>query len=677
MYVLQGVDPAAVGAAPFDVKVVDIYNDNQVLFTPTQVAQMGGGPGGSLLLGYFSIGEAEDYRAYFNSIPKAALGPENPQWPGDYQVAFWTPEWKAVATAYLDNVLNAGYDGMYLDVVDEYQLAWAKANDPSGNPAQDMANLVAYLADYAHAKNPNFEIWANNAEELLSNDTYFSHLDGMFKENLYYQDNGSKQSVSETQYSLSEMKRMLDAGKPVIAIEYVSSATKIADVEAQAARDGVGYYTADLNLNGVSLTGVVPGETIHNTWDNVAGVTLYGTASNDTLHGNNGNDLIYAGSGNDTVYGNYGDDGFYFGPSLNASDYVDGGGGTNDQVGLQGNYAGLTLGANNLVNIETLVLMSGSDTRFGDLTGSRYSYNLKTVDSNVAAGHMLTVNFNTLLAGENVTFDGSAETNGSFLTYGGQGNDILTGGQLADAFYFGANRFGAGDIVNGAGGSDQLGLQGDYSAAHAIVFGTSQLTSVETIVLLTGADARFGGAGSAFSYDITFNNGNVAAGTTLTVNANTLRANETLSMNGSAELDGQFQVFGGAGNDTITGGAGSDRIWGGGGADTLTGGPGADTFAFVSSADSSPVARDTINDFADGDKIDLSRIDAVAGGTDDPFAFFGSTPFDGHAGELRYQNVSGNHWLVQGDTNGDGVADFELALTIADGHSLTAGDFVV
>ena len=75
MYVLQGVDPAAVAAAPFDVKVVDIYNDSQVLFTPAQVAQMGGGPGASLLLGYFSIGEAEDYRAYFNSIPQAALGP--------------------------------------------------------------------------------------------------------------------------------------------------------------------------------------------------------------------------------------------------------------------------------------------------------------------------------------------------------------------------------------------------------------------------------------------------------------------------------------------------------------------------------------------------------------------------------------------------------------------------
>ena len=342
MYVLQGVDPAAVGAAPFDVKVVDIYNDNQVLFTPTQVAQMGGGPGGSLLLGYFSIGEAEDYRAYFNSIPKAALGPENPQWPGDYQVAFWTPEWKAVATAYLDNVLNAGYDGMYLDVVDEYQLAWAKANDPSGNPAQDMANLVKYLADYAHARAPNFQIWANNSEELLSNSTYFNAIDGMFKEDLYYTDSGAKQPLSETQASLQLLKPMLDAGKPVIAIEYVSSATKVSDVEAQAAHDGVGYYTADINLNGISYTGVQPGQVIHEDWNDyglvsgttttttttttvpttttptntvptttttlVADVTLNGTTANDTLTGGAGNDHLYGKAGNDLLSGGAGSD---------------------------------------------------------------------------------------------------------------------------------------------------------------------------------------------------------------------------------------------------------------------------------------------------------------------------------------------------------------------------------
>ena len=340
MYTLQGVDPVQVGAAPFDVKVVDIYNDNGDLFTPAQVAQMGGGPGGSLLLGYFSIGEAEVYRAYFSSIPKAAIGPENPEWKGNFEVAYWTAEWRGVATAYIDKVIAGGYDGVYFDVVDEYQQSWAKANAPGGaaGAEQAMADLVAYLRQYAQSKVPSFKVWANNAEELLSNNTYFNSIDGMFKENLYYSDSGSKQSSSETSYSLGQLQRMIDAHKDVIAIEYVSDPAKVADVQAKAAHDGVGYYTADIDLNGISYTGVLPGQTIHADWgdttttptptppppasDPVATPTpeptpvpatpvdlvLTGTSDNDVLTGQNGNDKLSGNSGSDDLSGGAGDD---------------------------------------------------------------------------------------------------------------------------------------------------------------------------------------------------------------------------------------------------------------------------------------------------------------------------------------------------------------------------------
>ncbi len=345
MYVLQGVVPSAIAAAPFDVKIVDIYNDAGKLHTPAEVALMGGGPGKALLLGYFSIGEAEVYRDYFSTIPSSALGPENPQWKGNYEVAFWTQAWRIVATAYIDRVIAAGYDGVMFDVVDEYQQSWAIANAPGGaaGAAQAMADLVAYLADYAHARVPSFRIWANNAEELLSNNTYFSHIDGMIKENLYYSDTGAAQPLSETQYSLDMMSRMLAAGKDVIAIEYVSTATKVADVQARAAHDGVGFYTADINLDGISVTGVLPGQYIHEDWsgsgstpppspppplsldlvlkgDSAANSltgqggndTLYGYAGKDVLKGNDGIDWLLGGQGNDTLTGGAGADFFTF-----------------------------------------------------------------------------------------------------------------------------------------------------------------------------------------------------------------------------------------------------------------------------------------------------------------------------------------------------------------------------
>jgi cysteinyl-tRNA synthetase len=57
-YVLQGVNPQQIATAPFDVQVVETANDDGVPFTAAQVKQMESG--GSQVLGYFSLGEAEN-----------------------------------------------------------------------------------------------------------------------------------------------------------------------------------------------------------------------------------------------------------------------------------------------------------------------------------------------------------------------------------------------------------------------------------------------------------------------------------------------------------------------------------------------------------------------------------------------------------------------------------------
>jgi hypothetical protein len=141
-----------------------------------------------------------------------------------------------------------------------------------------MADLVKSIADYAHSINPNFKIWANNAEELLSNSTYFSSLDGMFKENLYYTDHGTSQPASETSYSLSLLHKMLAAGKEVVAIEYVTGPDKVANVHAKADQDGIGSYIAHLDLNGIDYEGV-------RTADPHAGVyRYYDTVTHDHFY---------------------------------------------------------------------------------------------------------------------------------------------------------------------------------------------------------------------------------------------------------------------------------------------------------------------------------------------------------------------------------------------------------
>jgi len=417
------------------------------------------------------------------------------------------------------------------------------------------------------------------------------------------------------------------------------------------------------------------------TWTDNVGIAfsttienVIGGTGNDTILGNGADNLFSMHLGGvDTLSGLGGNDGFYFGAAMTATDGADGGDGF-DQVGLQGDYSGgLTFGIGGLLGIELLALLPGNDTRFGDTAGNTYSYNLTTVDENVAAGQNFIVSFNTLRAGEHVTFDGSAETDGTFLTYGGLGNDVLTGGAGDDGFFFGTGRFGLGDGLTGGGGTmDQLGLQGDYAGGNAVSFGAGQLSGVEMIVCLTAADARFNGSpGALYSYDLTMHDGNAANGDLLMVSANTLIAGERLTFDASAESGtGRYTVWSGAGEDALIGGNGDDTLYGGDGADNLTGGGGNDTFGYSSVSNSTAGDPDEINDFTLGDKIDLAAIPGT-------FAFIGSAAFSNTAGELRAALISGANWLVEADIDGNGVADFGLLVTVTGGHTIVATDFVL
>ena len=430
---------------------------------------------------------------------------------------------------------------------------------------------------------------------------------------------------------------------------------KAGEGDADEVRTALSDYTLALDVEVLTYTGA-------------GNATLRGNAANNVLNGAAGNDIFYlAEGGNDRSNGGAGNDAFLFGAALTAGDVVSGGDGA-DVVAIQGQYSALALGAGNLVDVETLSLVSGKDTRFGDTAGNLYSYNIRSVDANVAAGGKLIVNGAALLSGEDLSFDGSEETNGTLFIYGGRGVDRLIGGAGADVFFLAEGRLNPGDSFNGGGGNDIVVLRGDFSGANAAVFTASSVVQVETVSLLSATDTRFFGGGSRYSYDLTSHDGNVAAGAVMTVNGGQLLAGETVTFNGGAELDGAFRLFSGAGNDRLTGGAGADMLSGGLGSDVLTGGGGADVFRYNSSADSTAAAADRILDFASGaDKIDLSRIDAnTANGTgNDAFSFIGAAAFSQKAGELRVTSDGNGSFLVEGDTNGDGVAD--LAIIVAAG----------
>jgi VCBS repeat-containing protein len=379
--------------------------------------------------------------------------------------------------------------------------------------------------------------------------------------------------------------------------------------------------------------------------------------------------------GNDTAHGGGGNDIIYFGEAFTRRDRADGGDGR-DVVVLQGDY-NLTLSSTNLVAVESLSLQSGANTRFGDTADNYYSYAIKTDDANVAAGKQLIVNGSSLRDGESLTFDGSAERDGSFLVFGGQCDDTLEGGDGNDVFVFDGDRWGWWDSVDGGAGRDAVVITA-HDCLTYIEFGPTSLIGIESI----SVNNRYSSdPGSAPSYIFVLDNGNVLEGDTLIVNGSSLdKPGQTIAVDGSWVVDGNLILFGGAGDDLLIGGAGADLLVGGGGGDILVGGGGVDTFRFGAASDSA-CYPDAILDFEVGlDRIDLHSIDAntLAAG-DQAFHWIGADAFSAagaaSAGELRaYWDQDA--WFVEGDTNGDGSADFVLAVVTPIDSELSFGDFL-
>jgi cysteinyl-tRNA synthetase len=120
----------AVSGTNYDLLITDLFFDEQE-FTPADIRNLRNKANGGkrLIVAYMSIGEAEDYRYYWNSDwetnPPSWLKEENPDWEGNYKVEYWDTNWQQIIfgneTSYVKEILDAGFDGVYLDIIDAFE----------------------------------------------------------------------------------------------------------------------------------------------------------------------------------------------------------------------------------------------------------------------------------------------------------------------------------------------------------------------------------------------------------------------------------------------------------------------------------------------------------------------------------------------------------------------------
>lgn len=121
----------AVTNTDYDLLIMDLFSNQNEAYTAAEVNQLRQKASGGtrLVVCYMSIGEAEDYRYYWQSSwtnnPPRWLSEENPNWEGNYKVKYWDADWQSIIygneNAYLDKILAAGFDGVYLDIIDAFE----------------------------------------------------------------------------------------------------------------------------------------------------------------------------------------------------------------------------------------------------------------------------------------------------------------------------------------------------------------------------------------------------------------------------------------------------------------------------------------------------------------------------------------------------------------------------
>ena len=258
---------AKLAACDRDWIVLDANFSGDEPWTEKDLSAIRAGKSGRKVIAYLSIGEAENYRAYWQSAwrtnaPAFLLG-ENPEWKGNFRVKYWQADWQKIILADVDKIMAAGFDGVYLDIVDGFETFEQDGKnfvDDRVNPEtkqsyrRDMVDWVKAVAARARKTNSAALVIPQNGTQLFAHADFLGAVDAVGVEDLFT--NGDKlQKAADTKYILENLAPLIAAHKPVLDIEYAKRKELRSQAKEQAAQHGLVGLVTDRQLKTLGESG--------------------------------------------------------------------------------------------------------------------------------------------------------------------------------------------------------------------------------------------------------------------------------------------------------------------------------------------------------------------------------------------------------------------------------------
>ncbi|HSD13505.1 MAG TPA: endo alpha-1,4 polygalactosaminidase [Flavobacterium sp.] len=196
------------------------------------------------VLAYISLGEVNSQSNLFKNLKNITLG-KNENW-DSYYLDLKSDSTSQVLFSEIDKMLSDGYDGLFLDNIDNYT---------SFGPQKDQkAEIVAFIEKLKN-KYPQHFILQNAGIELLD-DTH-NFVNGVVVEsvasNYTFEDNNYKlREKNDYEAYIKKLNLLHKKYKfPIILVEYANSEALYKDIQKRVLKTKFLYFIGTIDLQGI------------------------------------------------------------------------------------------------------------------------------------------------------------------------------------------------------------------------------------------------------------------------------------------------------------------------------------------------------------------------------------------------------------------------------------------